>query len=382
MDRLRVVVFGTYDLDAHPRSRVLIEGLRAHGAEVEEYNVALGLDTAARVDLLRRPWTAPRLVARIVGRWVRLWQLAGAAATGGAPIDAVLVPYLGHFDVHLARRRFPRTPIVLDHLISGSDTARDRGVGGPLRGRLLAALDSAAVRSADVAVVDTDEHLDLLPEWARPRGLVVPVGAADGWVTARRPLYDGSRPLRVIFFGLFTPLQGATTIGAALGLLAGERQIEVTMVGTGQDRDAARVLAAANDRVEWLGMVPAGELPALTADHDVCLGIFADNPKGRRVVPNKVFQGLRAGCAVVTSDTPPQRRVLGDLAVYVPPADAAALAATLRSLAADPPRVAALQEAARRSSDRFGPAGVVQPLVDRLVRPCGSPSHGGGPRRA
>ena len=364
MDPLRVVVFGTYDLDAHPRARVIIEGLRAHGARVEEYNVALGLDTAARVDLLRRPWTAPKLAARIVSRWARLWRLAGPAAHSA--VDFVLVPYLGHFDVHLARRRFPTTPIVLDHLISGSDTARDRGVGGPLRARLLGALDRGALRAADVAVVDTDEHLELMPEWARPAGVVVPVGASDAWVAPPRPPYDGSRPLRVLFFGLFTPLQGARTIGAALGLLAGDERIVVTMVGAGQEREAARALASANDRVEWLGVVPAGDLPALTAVHDVCLGIFADNPKGRRVVPNKVFQGLRAGCAIVTSDTAPQRRVLGDVAAYVPPADAEALAAMLRSLAADPPRVAALQEASRRASDRFGPAGVVQPLLDRL----------------
>ena len=53
------------------------------------------------------------------------------------------------------------------------------------------------------------------------------------------------------------------------------------------------------------------------------------------MVPNKVFQGAAAGCAVVTSDTAPQRRVLGDAAVLVPPGDPAALAEALRSLAAD-----------------------------------------------
>ena len=40
--------------------------------------------------------------------------------------DVVLVGYLGHFDVHLARLLFRGVPVVLDHLVGASDTARDR----------------------------------------------------------------------------------------------------------------------------------------------------------------------------------------------------------------------------------------------------------------
>ena len=76
--------------------------------------------------------------------------------------------------------------------------------------------------------------------------------------------------------------------------------------------------------------MPAANLPALVAGHDVCLGIFGTGDKALRVVPNKVFQGAAAGCAIVTSDTAPQRRALGDAAVLVPPGDPEALAAALR----------------------------------------------------
>jgi glycosyltransferase involved in cell wall biosynthesis len=364
---MRVVAFGTYDARVHPRVQVLIDGLRAHGVEVEQCNAPLGLDTTARVALLKRPWTAPAFAARLMSRWAELWRRARRIP----PADAVLVPYLGHFDVHLARRRFRGTPIILDHFISGSDTARDRGVSGPARDLLLTWLDAAALRAADVVVVDTEEHRDLMPEWARPKAVVVPIGAPGEWVAPPRPPYDGSRPLRVIFFGLFTPLQGPVTIGRALGLLASDDRVEITMAGDGQELAAAKEAARANPNVSWLGMVPPEKMPALAAENDVCLGIFADNPKGLRVVPNKVYQGIRAGCAIVTSDSVPQRRVLGDLAVYVPPADAAALAQALRELAGDPGQVAARQEAARAVADRFGPAGVVGDLVARLQRYSG-----------
>jgi glycosyltransferase involved in cell wall biosynthesis len=84
-------------------------------------------------------------------------------------------------------------------------------------------------------------------------------------------------------------------------------------------------------------------------------------------VPNKVFQGAAAGCAVVTSDTAPQRRALGDGAVYVPPGDAAALAETLAGLAEDRAELAAARKRAYDAvRERFGCAAVVEPLVQRL----------------
>jgi glycosyltransferase involved in cell wall biosynthesis len=355
-------VFGTYDAEAHPRVQVVIDGLHAHGIEVEECDLPLGLDTASRVAVLKHPWKVLQLGWRIGGRWIQLWRMARRTE----PADAILVPYLGHFDIHLARRRFKHQPIVLDHFVSGSDTAKDRGVSGPLRDRLLTAVDHAALRAADVAIVDTDGHRDLMPLWAQEKGIVVLVGATDSWLVQPRSAFDGTRPLKVIFFGLFTPLQGSVVIGRALGLLTDEPGIEITMVGEGQELAAAQKAAQANPRVTWLGMVPAEKLPAIAAEHDVCLGIFADNPKGLRVVPNKVYQGIRAGCAIVTSDTFPQRKTLGDMAEYVPPGDASALADTLRRLAADPNRVAELQAVSRDGADRFGPKSVVGPLVDWL----------------
>ena len=74
------------------------------------------------------------------------------------------------------------------------------------------------------------------------------------------------------------------------------------------------------------------------------------------MVPNKVFQGAAAGCAIVTSDTAPQRRVLGDAAILVPPGDADALAAALLRLAADHAARDELRRRARElAGQRFSP---------------------------
>lgn len=419
------IFFGTYDATAHPRVAVLRDGLREHGVTVLECNAPLGLSTADRVAMLRQPWRLPLLAARLARLWARL-----ALRSRRLPRpDVVVVGYLGHFDVRLARALYPRQrhpgqpapTIVLDHLIGASDTARDRGVDGGLRQRLLRALDTQALNAADLVLVDTEEHRALLGPTPsvppvpnaprdletvrRPKGprrlkiaggraagrraavLVVPVGAPATWLdagttaalTARRTEHqrpyasppDGRHdelppPLQVVFFGLFTPLQGAPVIGRALAALTGQ-PIHATMVGSGQDLDETRRLAAANDRVTWLDWVEPGDLPALVASHDVCLGIFGTGPKAHRVVPNKIFQGAAAGCALVTSDTAPQRRVLGDAAILVPPGDPAALAAALTRLAADRDELDRLRAGALAlARDQFTPARVTAGLTERL----------------
>jgi glycosyltransferase involved in cell wall biosynthesis len=376
---MRTIVFGTYDTAMHPRIATIAEGLAARGFDVTECNIPLGLSTADRVDMLAKPWKAGGLVARLASRW---FGLAAKARRLGRP-DAVVVGYLGHFDVHLARLlyRRGRVPLVLDHLISAANTAKDRRLDGGLKTKVLRLIDAAALRAADIVVVDTEEHLEIVPEKYRSKVVVVPVGAPTPWHAAAPELSvgtaasatessTGSGPLRVVFYGLYTPLQGTPVIGEALGRVAGA-PVEVTMIGRGQDEAETKRAAAANQSVRWLDWVPAAELPALVASHDVCLGIFGTGDKALRVVPNKVFQGAAAGCAVITSDTAPQRRVLGDAAVLVPPGDPAALADALLRLANDREALLKLRHAARQlAAERFTPEQVVRPLTDRLL-----PSH-------
>jgi glycosyltransferase involved in cell wall biosynthesis len=385
---MRTIIFGTYDTAMHPRIATIAEGLAARGFAVTECNIPLGLTTADRVDMLAKPWKAGGLVARLVSRWAGLAAKSrglgkhGLGKHGLGRPDVVVVGYLGHFDVLLARLLYRRgkVPIVLDHLISAAGTAKDRRIAGSgLKQRLLTLIDAAALRAADIVVVDTEEHLEIVPDKYRPKAVVVSVGAPTPWhEAAREPSADDpSGPLKVVFYGLYTPLQGTPVIGAALGRIAGA-PVEVTMIGRGQDEAETKRAAAANQSVRWLDWVPAAELPALVAAHDVCLGIFGTGDKALRVVPNKVFQGAAAGCAVITSDTAPQRRVLGTVpqesgAVLVPPGDPAALADALLRLAGDRDALLKLRHAARQlAAERFTPEQVVAPLTDRLLPHAGA----------
>jgi glycosyltransferase involved in cell wall biosynthesis len=364
-----VIAFGTYDAARHPRIAVLIAGLRAHGVKVAELNRPLGLSTAERVRMLQQPWRLPVLAGRLLRCWAGLVGDAVRRRRAEGRPSAVLVGYLGHFDVVLARLLYPRSVVVLDHLVFAGDTAADRGAAG-LRVRLLTGLDRLAVACADLVVTDTEEHRLMLPDPAK--GVVVLVGAPEAWRDGPSggASTDTAAPggLSVVFYGLYTPLQGAPVIAEAVrDAVAAGAPLRVTMVGSGQELPRARELLSRTPGVTWHDWVEPDELPALVAAHQVCLGIFSDTPKGVRVVPNKVYQGLAAGCVVVTSDTPPQRRAVGQNTELVPVADPGALADRLAALC-DPAVLAAARVRAGHGRDRIRPQAVTEPLIAELRR--------------
>lgn len=364
---MRVLGFGTYDVSAHPRIGTALSGLAGRGWSCEQVNVPLRFSTADRVRLLQRPWTAYRLLIRLVRCWFVLARRGRAAVRRFAP-DAILVGYLGVLDILLARVLFPGSMIVLDQLIFLGDTATDRGVQEGARTRGLRAIDRLAMRCADLIMVDTEENARLVPGRFSERVVVVPVGADSGWFIGAAPEEPAQAgPLTVIFFGLFTPLQGTGVIGEAIASLGGRSDIRFTLVGRGQDLPDARRASAGASNVDWRDWVPAEELPDVVRAHDVCLGIFGTTVKSMRVVPNKVFQGAASGCAILTSDTPPQRRALGDAAFFVPAGDAAALAAALDTLTADRGRLHELRTAAwQRSRSSFAPTDIAAALDERI----------------
>ncbi|WP_051425909.1 glycosyltransferase [Jiangella gansuensis] len=386
---MRVLAFGTYDAAAHPRIQVLIDGLRERGIEVREIAEPLGLDTARRVEILRKPWLVPVLAVRLGRRWLTLARRARRLGRDEYP-SHVLVGYLGHFDVLLARVLFPSATVVLDHLVFAAGTARDRGVGGGLRTLLLSGVDRLAIAAADVVVTDTAEHAAQVPARRADDAVVVAVGATQAWfdagarAEAARTLDTDDGALTVVFFGLFTPLQGAPVIAEALRLL-GRRgvRIRATLVGSGQDAPAVRTTLAgigpsdgtrSTVDVAWHEWVQPADLPGLVAGHDICLGIFGTTDKALAVVPNKVYQGAAAGCAVITSGTEPQRRAFGDAAIFVPPGNVEALATAIETVA-DPAVRTRARAASRAAAHRFTAGAVVAPLVEALAAAPATPTR-------
>ncbi|MEA2972470.1 MAG: hypothetical protein QOG82_928 [Actinomycetota bacterium] len=314
LEGLTIGHFGHFD-PSYSRNRIMAKALRRAGADVVELSDG-------------RPWASrtPRLVASAARR----------------RLDLLLVGFPGHADVAAAKALglAKGAPVVFDAFFSLWETSEDRDTGTyqARRGRIE---DRWSCRFADRIVLDTATHADFFATALgvpRRKLRTVWVGADD---EVLQPLPRGDAPgFRVLFIGTYIPLHGVDTIVRAAHLLerAGET-VEVVLVGGGQTYASVRTLASrlGVTNVRFEPRIPPDRLAGEIARSDVCLGIFGDSPKAGRVIPNKVFDALAMGRAVVTRDSAAAREALthGHTAWLCPPADPEALAAAIAGLKAD-----------------------------------------------
>lgn len=359
---MKVLFFGTFEA-AYERNRSLLDAMEYAGIDVELCHVPL-LDKRNKISGLRDPVALARLgirAARSYRRLVSRYLQAGRH-------DLVLVGYLGHVDVMLARAltSLRGTPVVFDAFISLSDTlVDDRGVFGSesTMAAVLEFIDRRSCRSADLVLLDTHSHIDFFVEnfgLARDRFHRVPVSADP---TVFEPAEAAERtPFTVFFYGKFAPLHGLEVIFDAADRLRGEA-IDFLIVGTGQLDELVQARAAQLDRVQLRDWMEPEDLRETIGRSGACLGVFGLSGKASRVVPNKVYQCLAVGAPVITADSPGIREVLENErnALLIPAGDGAALAAAILRLRSDQ----ALRDRLRREGRRAFESSASLPVVAR-----------------
>ena len=217
----REFLFGTYQRD-YPRNSLTLALLRKAGVSVVERHEPVG----GR----RNAWRAGALTALRLARA----ELRLARRLHGE-FDAALVGYPGHLDVLAARRALPDVPLILNPLVSLSDTlVGDRARFRPGRCRRgPRAVDRRAFAAADVVVADTRAHAELF---------VARRTRSGGRARRRRGTHLSSpwhpaAERSVLFVGKLIPLHGLETI---LGAAAALPDVRFRVIGEGQLDDVLR----------------------------------------------------------------------------------------------------------------------------------------------
>lgn len=220
--------------------------------------------------------------------------------------DAVWVGCFRQRDVAAAASWAHRRgiPVVFDPLISQYDKAVNefkKFSFSSAKAKRLLKREQRLFSRADIVVADTVAHADYFHEVLgvpREKIKIIYVGADSHFVPAEEK-NSGGEFLRVLFYGSFLPLQGPGYIVEAARLTAGS-PVRWTLVGDGPEKPKCLALAKGLDNIVFKDHIAYKDLPSAIAGYDVVLGVFGDTEKAARVMPNKFFQALACGKAVVT----------------------------------------------------------------------------------
>lgn len=288
---MKICFFGIYD-PFYSRNNILLAGLAGAGAEVIH---------------CRADWRDPL-------RYFKLWKSLRALRNN---YDCIYAAYPSSVPTIIARI-ISRKPVIADAFYSMYDAVvNDRREIGRWHPRALKLLlfDWLSVMLAYAVITDTEEHKKYWSSWRMVNNKKI------------YPVYLGINnkffhPLPVLrkdyflvhFHGNYVPLQGVAKIIEVARLCANDPKIRFRLIGSGADSEKVRKLAERYElrNVEFIGRVPLSELNVYMAEADVALGIFGDTPKARRVIPNKVYEGMATERAVITMDTPAVREIFSE----------------------------------------------------------------------
>jgi glycosyltransferase involved in cell wall biosynthesis len=272
-------------------------------------------------------------------------------------------PHLLHAHLHegafvgLILKRLLGIPLLFDYQGSLTGEMADHGFlgAGSILGRLFARLEDFLNRSADVIITSSGgAAVDLVERWQLPTERVIPL--IDGVDVQRFCPMDGEEVRRrfgiaddeklAVYVGVLNRYQGVHLLLQAAARLKG-RNVRFLIMGypTEEYEAMAREMGLGGS-VILTGRVDYAEVSQLLAAGDLAV-----SPKLSATEANgKLFNYLACGLPTVAFDTPTNREIMGDVGVYVPLGDVAALADALGTLADYDERRRQLAEAARRKA--------------------------------
>lgn len=301
--------------------------------------------------LAQRLDSALSLPAFLNPRWTR--HLAQSARAFAPDVIIVRDLPLGPAAIALGRRR--GIPVILDMAEnypamiadiwkSGRQRPLDFLVRNP---RAVRAVERHCLARVDTTLVVVEESRDRLIALgtAPERVVVVSNTPPASRVAEGRPPAAG---LHVVYLGLLELPRGVAELIEAAALLR-ERHpsLRVTLIGDGRDRSLLETLArerrVLGNGVEFLGFVPNQR--ALEIVGSAAIGVVPHHAveSWNTTIPNKLFDYMAAGLAVVTSDAAPAARVVRSTGsgVVFRSGDAADCARAIAELADDDRRARA-----------------------------------------
>ncbi len=272
----RICFFGRYNAE-YPRINVLKGGFIENGASVVECKTELR-GIKKYLDLIKK-------------HRILLNQY-----------DILLVPFSGWYYVFLAKF-LTKKPIIFDALVSIYDSmVFDRRIvkQNSIKAKYFWLVDWLACKLADNIILDTNEHIKyFIKEFGvdEKKIIKVPLSAMHTDET-----YSKIKPDKFIVHhhGYLVPLQGVEYILEAANILRNHTDIHFNIIGSQTKKKYSSIHF---NNVSFIDDIQYVKLLEYISIADICLGIFGNTNKARRVISFKIFEYISMKKPVITSDT-------------------------------------------------------------------------------
>lgn len=338
---MRIIFIGRSD-HTNTMNSVFLNGFKRQGVTVHVVDEHITMEKiTTEKDLSVLPIIKRMLRRlRLFPALLRRWKYIKAA-------DAIFVGYPGHTDVPIAYVfcRLLHKPLLFNPLLILASVFSD-DVGAISRRSLAAKFIHAAemlvYRLPDVLVADTQYQKDYFHRvFGVPldRIAVIPVGADDTIYRYRKLTKDEQKWCTVVYYGMYNPVHGTRRIVEAARLCRDIPTVRFLMVGNGktylQTVEMAKKYNLRN--VQFFPDLTEKNALSTLQTARIFLGFVEDTPTVQRSIPNKVFQGMALGKAVITADAPVVRSMFrpGENIAVCKGSDARSLAQTIMKLAKD-----------------------------------------------
>jgi len=311
--QMSVCYFGTYE-SQYPRNRIFIKGLKARGVSVQECHVPVW-------ELQEHKGASFGFSAGFLLRFLLAQLKLLLKFIAQTRPNIILVGYIGHLDIFSAwiLAKLSGAKLIFNPLVSLYDTVvsdRNFASRSSLKGRFLLWLDKTACKLADLVILDTEEHIRYFKEVLGIKG----PRFSRIWVGADDELFhsvggsERNDQFNILFVGKFIPLHGLSKVIDMAARLETYPGIQLTVIGSGQLQEEIHTQTQELNitNIKFIDHVPYEDLSKLMESADLILGIFGDSNKAARVIPNKLYQALAMGKAVLTMDSPAARELLTD----------------------------------------------------------------------
>ena len=294
--KITVCYFGTYTPE-YSRNRILISGLKKNGVNVLECQTAR-LGFLKYVDLTIKHW-------RIRNKY-----------------DVMIVGFQGVQAVILAKF-LTRKTIIFDAFAPFFESMvvdRKSVKVNSLIAKYYWWLDKISMTLADIVLFDTNKNVDYASKEfgiKKDKFRRIFVGADTDIFYPIKKKSD-SKTFKVFFYGSFLPLHGIDCIVRTAKFLEKERDIFFEITGWGPEKEKIMKLfdELKPDNLFFTGGLDKKLIREKIAEADLCLGIFGNTNKTKRVIPNKVYDYVAMRKPVVTADTPAVRELFEDGEIF------------------------------------------------------------------